>query len=495
MDRRRRQFLRATAAGLTGFALARHHGLGAVAAAQRASCQLPLAHEWTRFRGPNGSGVASGRGFPSGPGPGTLLWRRSIPTGKSSPVLSRHSIFLTAARDRALTLLCLDRRSGEPQWERTIEAARAEPRHKLNHAASSTAVTDGENVYAFFGDYGLVSYDSRGKERWRAPLGPFTIGWGPASSPVLVDDAIVIPFDGYVGSYIGAFECATGALRWRKERNPFSHNYSTPILRPTEAGGCEIVVLGPNKIVAYDPRSGRERWTARAPGGSIVATPALYQDLFISTNYAVDSYPPFADFLKANDTNANGLLESGEYGSLDAVMTQVSKHIGDKDGKISEAEWTRAYGDLSTGVAGRPVVTALRLNTDSEGVTTTTPAWEEFRNVPNVPSPLVYDDVLFLVANGIVLSAVHPRTGHVTKRARLTGLAGNCYASPVAADGKLFVVSEDGDAAVIKAGAEWDILSVGSLEDSCYATPALADGRVLVRTMGSLACFGTRDSA
>lgn len=454
-------------------------------------CGDATATEWTRFRGPNGSGVASGTGYPSELVPATLLWRRSVPGGKSSPVLSRRSIFLTAERDRALTVLCLDRRTGEPMWERTVTADRTEPRHRLNHAASSTAVTDGEHVYAFFGDYGLVSYDANGRERWRVPLGPFTIGWGPASSPVLVDDAIVIPLDGYVGSYIGAFERSTGALRWRKERDPFSHNYSTPIVRSTLQGGCEIVVLGPNRVVAYDPRDGRERLTAKVPGGSIVGTPALYEDVFISTNYAVDAYPPFAEYLKTNDTNRNGLLEPGEYGPLDAVLTQVANHIGDKDGRISEAEWTKAYGDLSAGVAGRPAVTALRLSTDVSGVTTTTPAWEEFRNVPNVPSPLVYDGILFLVANGVILTAVQPRSGAITKRGRVTGLAGNCYASPVAADGKLYVVSEDGDAAVIRAGAEWDILSVASLGDSCYATPSLADGRVLVRTAGSLVCFGT----
>lgn len=449
-----------------------------------------MSSDWTRFRGPNGSGVASGKEYPSELGPGSLLWRHSISSGKSSPVLSRTSIFLTAVRDGRLTLLCLDRDSGQMKWERTIPADRKEPRHTLNHVASSTAVTDGENVYAFFGDYGLVSYDSGGKERWRVPLGPFSIGHGPASSPVLVDHAVVIPLDGYVDSYIAAFESGTGKLRWRKERDPFSHNYSTPIVRALPGGGCEVVVLGPNKLVAYDSRDGRQRWIAKVPGGSIVSTPALHEDVIVSTNFAVDSYPPFSEYLKTQDKNANGLLEPGEFGGIDAVLTQAANHIGDKDGKISETEWIKAYGDLSAGVVGRPVVTALRLSTDAEGATTTAPLWEEFRNVPNVPSPLVYTGILFLVANGVILSAVQPRSGQIMKRGRVSGLAGNCYASPVAADDKLFVISEEGNAAVIKATADWDILSVGSLDDSCYATPALADGRVFVRTMSSLACFG-----
>jgi outer membrane protein assembly factor BamB len=406
-------------------------------------------------------------------------------------VLSESSIFLTAERDRSLIVLCLERSSGEPKWERAIQAGRKEPRHTLNHAASSTPVTDGENVYAFFGDYGLVSYDSLGEERWSVPLGPFTIGWGPGSSPVLVDDAIVIPLDGYVDSHIAAFESKTGKLRWRKEREPLSHNYSTPIVR-SASGACEIVVLGPNKLVAYDSRDGRERWTAKVPGGSIVSTPALHEDVFVSANFAVDSYPPFSDYLKTNDSNGNGSLEPGEFGRLDAVLTQVAQHIGDKDGKISEAEWIKAYGDLSAGVVGRPAVTALRLRTDAGGNTTATPAWEEFRSVPNVPSPLIFEGILYLVANGVVMTAVLPKSGEITKRARVTGLAGNCYASPVAADGKLVIVSEEGNTAVIQAGRNWETLSVGSLDDGCYATPALADGRVLIRTMGSLACFGKR---
>jgi outer membrane protein assembly factor BamB len=281
-------------------------------------------------------------------------------------------------------------------------------------------------------------------------------------------------------------------LRWRKEREPFSHNYSTPILRSTSKDGCEIVVLGPNKVVAYDPRDDRERWNAKMPGDSIVATPALYEDIFVSTNFAVDSYPPFSEYLGKYDGNRDGLLEPGEFGPLDAVLTQVGNHIGNRDGKISESEWTKAYGDLSAGVVGRPVVTALRLSTDAEGNTTTTSAWEEFRNVPNVPSPLIYEGVLYLVANGVIITAVQPKSWEITKRARVTGLAGNCYASPVAADGKLFIISEDGNAAVITAGAHWDVLSVGSLDDSCYATPGLADGRVFVRTTRSLAVSASR---
>jgi outer membrane protein assembly factor BamB len=447
---------------------------------------------WTRFRGPNGTGVAPDRGYPATLGPQTLLWRRTMPPGKSSPILTASSIFLTAERKNSPMVLCLDRATGQTLWERSLETNRREPRHPLNHNAAATAVTDGQNVFAFFADYGLVSYDSTGRERWRAPLGPFTIGWGSSSSPVLVDGALVIPLDGYVNSYIAAFDQRTGKQRWRAERDPMSHNYSTPILRTGSDGACEIVVLGPRKLIAYDPRDGKERWVGKVPGGSIVASPAQHGDVLISTNYAVDSYPPFSEWLKTHDTNRDGALQEPEFGNIGPVLRQFANNNGNKDGAISEDEWITAYGDLSAGVAGRPVVTALRVRAGDHGTVTPAPLWEHAKNVPNVPSPLVYEGVLYLVANGVVVTTMSIETGTVTKVGRISGALGDCYASPVAADGKLFVVSEDGTSAVLRSGAEWDTLSVNELGEQCYATPALSGGRVFIRTTDSLFCFGTR---
>ena len=447
---------------------------------------------WTRFRGPNGAGVAPDRGYPATLGPTTLLWRRPTPPGKSSPILTDTSIFLTAERNNKPIVLCLDRATGQTQWERSLQTSRRESRHRLNHNAAATAVTDGQNVFAFFADYGLVSYNSTGSERWRVPLGPFTIGWGPASSPVLVDGALVIPLDGYIDSYIAAFDQRTGKQRWRADRDALSHNYSTPILRTSSDGTCEIVVLGPNKLIAYDPRDGKERWMAKVPGGSIASSPALHSDVLVSTNYAVDSYPPLSEYLRTHDKNGDGILQEDEYGGLAPVLRQVAKNVGNKDGVISEDEWNKAYGDLSTGVVGRPVVTALRFRTGENGSDTPTKLWEHVKNVPNVPAPLVYESVLYLVATGVIVTTMNIETGEVTKVGRIAGTLGDCYASPVAADGKLFVVSEEGKSAVLKSGAQWDTLSVNDLGAPCYATPALGRGRVFVRTMDSLFCFGAR---
>src|SRR5690242_15040746 len=133
------------------------------------------AQEWPRFRGPNGSGIATGGGFPTAFNKSTnLRWRTPVRPGKSSPVLTRRHVFLTALENGKLFTQCFDRETGKLLWERSVNRGRVEPAHHLNHPAAITPVTDGEAVYAFFPEYGLVASDADGKELWKAPLGPFS---------------------------------------------------------------------------------------------------------------------------------------------------------------------------------------------------------------------------------------------------------------------------------------------------------------------------------
>ena len=144
------------------------------------------AEEWTRFRGPNGSGISNDTGFPVAFGKDeNVLWRTPVRPGKSSPVLTNHHIFLTASDKGKLYTQCFERRSGKLLWERSVDRPHTEIANRLNHEAAITPVTDGENIYSFFKDFGLVSYDSRGKLRWQTSLGPFINTQGLGASPIL----------------------------------------------------------------------------------------------------------------------------------------------------------------------------------------------------------------------------------------------------------------------------------------------------------------------
>ena len=135
------------------------------------------AQEWTRFRGPNGSGISTGAGFPTEFNKSkNLVWRTPVRPGKSSPVLTRRHVFLTALEKGKLFTQCFDRETGKLLWERSVDRARVEPAHTLNHPAAITPVTDGEMVYAFFPEYGLLAYDADGKEVWKQERAPGVTG-------------------------------------------------------------------------------------------------------------------------------------------------------------------------------------------------------------------------------------------------------------------------------------------------------------------------------
>ena len=200
---------------------------------------LVHAEDWSRFRGPNGSGISNDTGFPTEFGPGkNLVWKSSVRLGKSSPVLTAKHLFLTGHADDKLYTQCFDRQTGKLLWERSIDRQRKPLIHKLNEPAAITPVTDGLNVYVFFPDFGLLSYDGSGKLRWQRPLGPFTNAIGLSSSPILVDGRLILQVDQYVDAYIAAFNPDTGETLWKTRSARNQRMVNTCHLSPQRKGRC-----------------------------------------------------------------------------------------------------------------------------------------------------------------------------------------------------------------------------------------------------------------
>jgi outer membrane protein assembly factor BamB len=413
-----------------------------------------------------------------------LLWKRPIPLGKSSPVLTESRIFLTAEEGENLVVLCLDRKTGKTVWERSVRRHRTEFQHALNSGASATPVTDGENVYAFFGDFGLVSYDAKGKERWRQPLGPFSSLWGMAASPVLTAGSVIMLLDGFGESNIAAFDQRTGALRWKKNRMPFALNYATPTVRRTKDGSEEIVAIGSGRVIGYDAKTGDERWSREMPHGSIIASPAFADDFVFTQTFSDEALPSFDDLLKKSDKDGNGVLSDAEFGEgvLGRVLTAFGSMAGTRDGIVDRQEWAEVWRWV-----GKPALTAIRLDGDDNRPEA---AWTQLRSVARVPTPLVLNGVLYMIANGGILTSVQVSNGTLGKVGRLEGAVDNYWSSPVAAGDRIFFVAESGKIVVIKAGLDWRILAVNDLDEQCYATPALSAGQIVIRTGSSLWKFG-----
>jgi hypothetical protein len=196
--------------------------------------------------------------------------------------------------------------------------------------------------------------------------------------------------------------------------------------------------------------------------------------------------PAFSEILKIADTNHDGKLAKDEL-----VDPQYKKDFDDSDLNadrfLEEREWEK-YRERRTLVNS---VMAIRLG-GSGDMTEKSILWRHYKSLPNVPSPLLYGNVLYLVKEGGILTALDPATGRVLKQGRLKGALDFYYSSPVGADGKIFTASEDGHVSVIKAGADWEVVAVNDMDDAIHATPAPVDGRLYLRTNSALYCFGTR---
>lgn len=454
-----------------------------------AAIAVASGEEWRQFRGPNSGGVSESKGVPVEFGPArNVVWKTVLPAGKSSPVFTREKIFLTGHEGETLITLAVDRASGRVLWRSEIHRSRQERRNKLNDAAAPTPVTDGENVFAFFADFGLVSYDAAGKERWRMALPPMPSMQGVSASPLLAGGRLLLVVDQAESSYMLAIDPRNGETLWKKERRPAPGGaYASPV----SFGSDQFITFSPFELAAFSVATGEKLWWVSGLPPQPKATPLVVGDTIYAYarsffGDALPVIPVFTTALEQNDANKDGALQKEEAptGPAKQFFGVVDRN---KDGKVDAKEW-----DTMMEVAA-PKSTLLAIRPQGRGdLTTKAIRWQFFRNIPDVPTPLLYGDSLYMVQNGGILSALDPATGAVRKQGRLTGALGDYYASPVAADGKIFATNQEGKIAVVRAGSEWEVLAVNDMEEECYATPAIVEGNLYVRTATALYRFSSR---
>ncbi|MEZ5400804.1 MAG: PQQ-binding-like beta-propeller repeat protein [Bryobacteraceae bacterium] len=422
----------------------------------------------------------------------TRLWRTALPPGKSSPVFAGDRIFLTGHEGDDLLTFCVNRSDGRLLWKAAITRARTERRNKLNDAAAPTPVTDGENVYAFFADFGLVSYSAAGRERWRVPLPPMPSMQGVAGSPILSGGKLVLVVDKTEDSFMMAVDTRNGETLWRHARPPApGGGYSSPVLFHPRGQPEQLVTFSPMELAAFSLATGEKLWWVGGLPPQPKATPAVAGDTIyvFARSFYGDGLPPipaWEETLAANDANRNGAIEKEE-----APEGPAKRYFGvvdrSKDGHVDAAEWS----GLIDFAAPNSVLMAVRPAGRGD-LSGTAVRWRFERNIPDVPSPLLYQGVLYMVQNGGILTALDAATGAVKKQGRITGALGDYYSSPVAADGRIYFANMDGKLAVVRSGPEWEVESVSDLGEDCFATPAIVDGAIYVRTGSALARYERR---
>jgi outer membrane protein assembly factor BamB len=447
------------------------------------------AEEWSRFRGPNGTGIVEDAKYPTEFGPAkNLIWKTAVRPGKSSPVLTERHIFLTAYDEGKLFTQCFDRGSGKLVWEQAEERPREAQMNRLNEPAANSPVTDGKNVYVLFRDVGLISYDPAGKLRWKTPLGPLATIMGHSSSPIFAGGLVVVEADQSYDSYIAAFDSANGEIRWKIARDE-RDGWATPLIFEPPGGSPQIVTASRGWFGGHKLSDGARLWGLNKLSPAIVASPVAAGDTVYVFGYGNEPDWNIEGAFADRDKDADGTLTREEMGTQ-AFMIGISQYGGNRDGLLSKEEWTKA---AQATVAPSSLVAYRFDGRDSSGSGAIQPRelWRYERNfIGVIPTALVYQGVLYLIKNGGILETLDPETGEVLKRGRVRDAVEGYSASPVAADGKVYLTSEGGKIVVLQGGRDWEVIAVNELGEDTFATPALSGGRIFVRTGKGLYCFG-----
>jgi len=448
--------------------------------------------QWPQFRGPNGSGVDSGTGYPVAFSPtSNVVWKAAMPYGQSSPVVAGGRVYLTASDAGKLLTISLDAATGREVWRRELTPAHSQKVYHANDPASPTPAADAEGVVVFFPDFGLAAYAADGKDRWTMPLGPFKSFYGMSASPIISGDLVVLLCDQRSGSFIVAVDRKTGKVRWKTDRPGVPEGWATPmVFRATPDTPAQLIAPGTTRIESYSLETGESRWWMPIGSSGSMGTPvASGEVLFVTTSGGSEpNLPAFETALEKLDTDKNGRLSHKEF----LADKEMGEHFGWLDENADEVIDAKEWQNIRMLGMGESGAIAIRVGQTSGKVDPASVVWRAKKNLPYIPAPLHYKNVLYLAKTGGIITSFDPMTGRVLKAGRSTDAPGDYYASPIAADDKVFVASVEGKVSVLRAGAEWQVLAVNDLGEPIHATPALGGGRIYVRTRGAVYCFGAK---
>ncbi|MEM1297483.1 MAG: PQQ-binding-like beta-propeller repeat protein, partial [Verrucomicrobiota bacterium] len=411
-----------------------------------------------QWRGPENNGVSRTANPPlTWSETSNLRWKISVPGhGTGTPIVWGEKVFVTTAvntgqvdpslpkpeeqPDRVfeikfpntkfeMILLCYDRQTGKPLWQKVAKTLIPhEGHHKDASFASASPFCDGERLYCWFGSAGLFAFSLDGEKLWERDLGPAKVGasLGEGSSPVVQDGKLVLVRDHAGQSRILCLDASTGETIWKKNRDE-GNAWATPAIAEYN-GITQVITTASNAVRSYNLDNGDLIWTATG---------------------------------LTNNSTPCPIVESGvEGGPTVYCMTGY-----------------QGYALLAIPITG-------------SGDVTKKIHWKADRGTPYVPSPLLYDGQLYFTqSNQGILTSLQSETGtEIIARTRVPNL-GDIYASPVAAEGRLYFVGRKGTTVVIEHGKEFDVLATNQLADNFHASPALAGKQLFLRGMNFLYCL------
>ncbi len=393
-------------------------------------CGSAAGQEWTRFRGPDGSGIGKGESIPVSFTEADYVWKVKLPgSGHSSPALWGDRVFLTCTQDarKQREVVCLDATSGKQLWSTKMPFTPY--RHnRQNSFAACTPAVDAERVYVNWvsgGTFIALALDHKGKTLWRREMGGFKAKHGAGASPIALGGRMIVNNENMQTSFLAGLDGKTGKPVWQIKLRGRMTSYITPAVYRPKGGDPEVVFVGESKgMTGVDPASGAVKWQSEKLFTiKSVSSPVVAGGVIFAT--------------------------AGQGG---AGRQSAAVRPGDKQ-------------------AGRKA----------------TVAWKLDRDLPYVPTPIAVGEHLYILSDAGMMTCVVSATG---KQVWQESLGARFYASPVSVNGRIYVVTRSGEMIVLKAGAEYKVLAKSALGEKSDATPAIANGRMYIRTLNHLICIG-----
>ncbi len=472
-----------------------------------------LAHaDWPQFRGPNATGISTTAiALPEKfSATENVKWSAEVGDGVGSVVVAHGRSFVSAMTGpETVSLYAFETKTGKLLWRRDWPTGKMQEVHKTNSQASSTPAADESRCYFYFSTLGLRAVDAKtGTDVWHysVPTPFFVFKWGPGMSPVLCRDMILFCQDDDLNPAFYAIDKVTGKLRWKDDRFDMAVNYSHPVI--CSANGQEdIVVAGTGLLIGYDPQTGKRRWTAKTLLRNIKTTPVVENGVvYISVQSGGIANQWLASVDQGTTGNRDGKIDKREIQEFvgktpipDAFYRKTfDRGDEDKNGFLEGREMDIAFmhPDNFAGAsfqslgdkAAEQFIVAVRGGGTGD-VTNSHVLWKHpTKHTDHIVSPFVSGQRMLLIKEGGISTVFDTRTGNSLREPKRVGTGGSYFASPISADGKIFLASDNGKVVVLKNSASYEELANNDFGESIISTPAISADGLLIRTRTKLFC-------
>ena len=462
---------------------------------------------WPQFYGPEGVGDAGKQSIPTKFGPDkNLSWKVKIPKGHASPVIWKDKLFLAGYQGKQRIMQALDRASGAVLWERSVTATEEESfTHRLSGPAQSTPCTDGDRIYFYFGNYGLIALNFDGSLAWESKMPKPRSGMGTGTSPILHNGLLILNRDSTSDPCILALDTETGKVVWKHPRIGYGSTHATPYVWKNKLR-TELIIAGSRSLVSLDPRNGKLIWKVEDTNGFPCTSPVGNEDLLFFASWSAANANSrekleahFDDELVITDEEMNSpelffsRFDQDSDGALvrDELPESRAKDVFKWLDRDNDDVWEQDEFELLTRPPGRGRNIMLAIRPGGSDILNNTDyiAWDWRKHLPYVASPLLSEGRVYLIKSMGLITCLNAETGEAYYTGQRTGVKGEYFSSPIKVGEQIILCSNRGTVFVLQDSEAFEAIAINHLDQEIIATPAVVENTLYIRSIDTLWAF------